>query len=324
MRNYLMFSLFALSFILSVNTSLQAQEYGSASYYSDKFQGRKTASGELYDKNKLTGAHKSLKFGTIVLVTRLDNKKSVKIRINDRGPYIKGRIVDVSRTAAEKLGLVIDGHAEVKLEIIGEGETDKPIVSKPPPSPNNQPNLADLKVKEPKKVDEEKIPSSFSEKSVGLPDDSPKIVKTVEEVNTKPVKKPVPDLKVPAKNTTAKKAPASKKSVAAPVSYSKVKGSDFQTYDLYRIQLERPSRAGFGVQIASLTQYESVMKQVAQLQEKWFNNVLVSVEKGADGKPIYKLILGPFDDRATAESYKKELKNNKKMDGFVVDLSVSE
>ena len=66
------------------------------------------------------------------------------------------------------------------------------------------------------------------------------------------------------------------------------------------------------------------MKQVAQLQEKWFNNILVSVEKGSDDKPIYKLILGPFPDRSTAESYKKELKNNKKMDGFVVSLSIDE
>ena len=104
MRNYLMFVLFALSFVFSTKTTLIAQEYGSASYYSDKFQGRKTASGDLYDKNKFTGAHKSLEFGTQVKVTRLDNKKSVTIRINDRGPYIKGRVVDVSRAAAEKLG----------------------------------------------------------------------------------------------------------------------------------------------------------------------------------------------------------------------------
>ena len=112
--------------------------------------------------------------------------------------------------------------------------------------------------------------------------------------------------------------------ISAETVYKKVKGSDFQVYDLYKISLERPERSGFGVQIASLSQYENVMKQVAQLQEKWFNNILVSVEKGSDNKPIYKLILGPFPDRAQAESYKKELKSNKNMDGFVVSLSIDE
>lgn len=312
-----MFGLFFLSLIFSTNVSADVEEFGKASYYSDKYQGKETASGELYDKNKLTGAHKSLKFGTIVLVTRLDNKKSVKIRINDRGPYISGRIVEVSRAAAEKLDLVRDGIAEVKIEIIGEGEPDQPAVSVPTPSPNNQPDLKVLKEKQPKIVDDP-VPTDFSTGSVGLP--KTPAPATTREVADQPVKKSVPDLKVPVKKET----PPVAKTVATETVYTKVRGSDYQMYDLYKIELMRPAREGFGVQVASLTQYENVMKQVAQLQEKWFNNILVSVEKGNDDKPIYKLILGPFPDRATAESYKKELKSKKKMDGFVVSLSVDE
>jgi len=310
-----MFGLFVLSLIFSTSISADVEEYGTASYYSDKFQGRKTASGELYDKNKYTGAHKSLKFGTVILVTRLDNKKSVKIRINDRGPYIKGRIVDVSRVAAEKLGLIRDGHAEVKIEIVGE-ELPEVVAAPPPPSANNQPDLSTLKVKEPKKIVEDPVPTSFSDNAVIQPKIST-VVTTPKEVNAKQVKKTVPDLTLPAK-----KAPMAK-SVASETVYTKVRGSDYKQYDLYKIQLVRPARTGFGVQVASLRQYENVLKQVAQLQEKWFNNILISVEKGADDKTIYKLILGPFPDRATAESYKKELKTNKKMDGFVVDLSIN-
>lgn len=313
MRKYLMFSLFFLSLIFSANANTAAEEYGTASYYSDKFQGRKTASGELYDKNKFTGAHKSLKFGTIILVTRLDNKKSVKIRINDRGPYIKGRIVDVSRAAAEKLGLVIDGHAEVKVEVVGEEK--KETVSTTPPSPNNQPNLSNLKTK---KIEEEPVPTEFSDRSVGLPKKEPAIVSTVEKTKKQSTKKAVPDLKVATKKSPKTKAVASK------TVYTKVKGSNYEMYDLYKIELARPARTGFGVQVASITQYENVMKQVAELQEKWFDNILVSVEKGKNGKPVYKLILGPFHDRPTAESYKIELKKNKKMDGFVVDLAIHE
>lgn len=315
MRNYLMLGLFFLSFVFSTNIRADVEEYGTASFYSDKFQGRKTASGELYDKNKFTGAHKSLKFGTIILVTRLDNKKSVRVRINDRGPYIKGRVVDVSKAAAEKLGLVADGHAEVKIEVVGEEEEVESISSAPPLSPNNPPDLTDLKVKEPKKGSEEPIPTEFSEKSGGLPQ-TPAIVATVSEKTEKPAEKSkVADLKVPAQKTP----PA--KPVATETIFTKVRGSDYKPYDLYKIQLLRPAKNGFGVQVASMTQYENVMKQVAELQESWFDNILVSIEKGSDNKPVYKLILGPFPDRETADSYKVELKKNKKLDGFVVDLS---
>ena len=74
-------------------------ESGKASYYAKKFQSKKTASGELYDKAKMTAAHKKLPFGTIVKVTNKKNKKSVIVKINDRGPFVKGRIVDLSNSA---------------------------------------------------------------------------------------------------------------------------------------------------------------------------------------------------------------------------------
>lgn len=91
---------------------------GLASYYHNKFHGKKTASGEVYDKNKLTAAHRTLPFGTMIKVTRLDNKQSVIVRINDRGPFKKGRIVDLSRKAAKKIDLIKAGIAKVEIEII--------------------------------------------------------------------------------------------------------------------------------------------------------------------------------------------------------------
>ena len=91
---------------------------GKASYYADKFQGRKTASGEIYDKNKLTAAHRSLKFGTLVRVTNLFNDKSVIVRINDRGPFVESRIIDLSYAAAKKIDMIDQGVAEVLIEAI--------------------------------------------------------------------------------------------------------------------------------------------------------------------------------------------------------------
>ena len=95
-------------------------ERGKASYYGDEFDGRKTASGEIYDQNKLTAAHPTLKFGTVVKVTNFFNDKSVIVRINDRGPYAKNRIIDLSKAAAKKLDMIKAGVIEVLIEVIDE------------------------------------------------------------------------------------------------------------------------------------------------------------------------------------------------------------
>jgi rare lipoprotein A len=112
-----------LSFcIVSVLAQVQT---GKASFYADKFEGVSTASGEKYRHNKLTGAHKTLPFGTKVRVTNLDNNQSVEVTINDRGPYVEGRVIDLSKEAAEKLGFINKGLADVKLEVVdpGDGKT---------------------------------------------------------------------------------------------------------------------------------------------------------------------------------------------------------
>ena len=93
---------------------------GKASYYADKFHGRKTASGELYDRNKLTCAHRTLPFGTMCKVTNIANGKSVQVRVNDRGPFSKHRIVDLSARAFKLIGDVSAGILDVKLEVIGQ------------------------------------------------------------------------------------------------------------------------------------------------------------------------------------------------------------
>ena len=95
---------------------------GKASFYADKFEGIPTASGEKYRHNKLTGAHKTLPFGTKVRITNLANDKTVEVTINDRGPYVEGRIIDLSKAAAEQLEFLNTGLAEVKLEIVDPGD----------------------------------------------------------------------------------------------------------------------------------------------------------------------------------------------------------
>ena len=95
-------------------------EQGKASFYGDEFDGRRTANGEIFDQKKMTAAHPTLKFGTKVRVINLFNEKSVVVRINDRGPFVKNRIIDLSKAAAEKLGMIKAGVAEVFVEVVGE------------------------------------------------------------------------------------------------------------------------------------------------------------------------------------------------------------
>jgi rare lipoprotein A len=90
-------------------------ETGIASYYADKFQGRTTASGEAYERSALTAAHRTLPFGTRVTVTNLENGRAVTVRINDRGPFVKGRIIDLSYRAAVDLDFIQAGLAEVRV-----------------------------------------------------------------------------------------------------------------------------------------------------------------------------------------------------------------
>jgi len=91
---------------------------GTASFYAGQFHGRKTANGETFNMDQLTAAHPSLPFGTWVRVTNLSNGKDVVVRINDRGPFVKGRIIDLSASAAKKIGIMQTGIVQVKLEAI--------------------------------------------------------------------------------------------------------------------------------------------------------------------------------------------------------------
>jgi rare lipoprotein A len=91
---------------------------GQASYYAHKFHGRTTASGEIYDENKMTAAHKTLPFGTMVRVTNLANGNMASVKINDRGPFVEGRIIDLSFRAAGQLDMIAAGVVNVRVEVL--------------------------------------------------------------------------------------------------------------------------------------------------------------------------------------------------------------
>ncbi|OON71204.1 hypothetical protein B0919_03560 [Hymenobacter sp. CRA2] len=108
----------ATALLTSCSSSKGVIESGKASYYADKFAGKKTASGIPYRPGKKTAAHNTLPFGTVVRVTNPANGRSVKVTVNDRGPHVKGRIIDLSKKAAHKIGVDKAGVAPVKVQVV--------------------------------------------------------------------------------------------------------------------------------------------------------------------------------------------------------------
>ena len=295
MRKLGYFSLLIFLSLSFSNLLAQSEEYGLASYYGDEFQGGETASGEAYDKNKLTAAHKTIPLGSKVRVTHLGNKKSVVVRINDRGPYLKGRIIDLSGRAASAINMISDVTAEVKLEVLGKNASATRKVVSTPVVPKSE-----VPAKRPTSTTKKSTPASKKPKAATA---EPAIITAKGKSKT---------------TVTASETKTDKKE--ADSQFQLVTAKDYKEYDLYKIQLLRPDKKGYGVQVGSFSDYDNVMKRVAELQGQWFKNILMSVEQGSGGGKIYKIILGPFPDQATATSYKKHAKRKKKLDGFVVSL----
>ena len=105
---------------------LKKRESGVASYYGPEFAFRRTASGEMFDPKEMTAAHRTLPFGTRIRVTNLANGKRVVLRVNDRGPYRKGRVIDVSHAAARKLDFAHHGTARVRIDVLSRGRIEGP------------------------------------------------------------------------------------------------------------------------------------------------------------------------------------------------------
>lgn len=153
-KNYFLLAILFFT-VITVQAQKDFVQIGNASFYSDEFIGKYTASGEQYDHDKLTAAHLTLPFGTKVKVTNYENNKSVVVTVNDRGPFVQGRIIDLSKSAAETIGLTEKGLAKVRVEVIkgkSGGETvakqqniqqeePKPVKSSPAPVQASKPEL---------------------------------------------------------------------------------------------------------------------------------------------------------------------------------------
>ena len=120
MNNLKIFLLAALVMIVCQKCITPTSEVGLASFYSDKFEGKITASGQVYAQRKLTAAHRTIPFNTRIRVTNLKNNRVIIVIVNDRGPFAKDRILDLSKAAAIKLGFIKNGTTKIMLEILSD------------------------------------------------------------------------------------------------------------------------------------------------------------------------------------------------------------
>ena len=311
MRNYTAFLIIIFSFCIF--TEIFAQDYGIATYYDDSFHGRRTSSGEIYNKASLTAAYKKYQYGTILKVTRLDNKRSVRVRKIDNGPFIKGRLIELSKEAAKRLDMVGLDEVEVRVELVERGSDVAAVET------NIEAGDVEGEEDEVEPYDVEEIrqpPATIPDRA---PDPRLAVTPKEEKKETKPAIKEIETKPEVESRTVKRETPVSNQEKDRDAIL--VRKGNYKTHDLYKIQLLRPQRQGYGVQVAYISNYENVLKQIAELQDKWFKNILLSVEPGPNGSSVYKLILGPFPDEEIATSYKKQLKKRKRINGFVVDLS---
>lgn len=264
-------------------------EYGLASVYSDEYENSATASGENYDPSKHTAAHKSLPFGSIIKVTNMDSGKSVMVKVNDRGPFIRGYVIELSGAAADILKIKKKG-AKVKLEVEKEGVYPE-----------------DSELKEDTYVEEEN-PFDTSE-------DKPTSYNVVSDPFTPKEVAPKAEPKADSNEASKKSDKKEEKALTT------LKSKGFKVYDLYKASTFIPKASGYGVQVGTYNNLHNVLKETAKLQESWFSKIMLTREIKGD-KLIYKVIIGPFDQRSSAASYKKNAAK-KGVNGFVVAVQPS-
>ncbi|MEO0471655.1 MAG: septal ring lytic transglycosylase RlpA family protein [Bacteroidota bacterium] len=303
---------FFLSLILFIPffslQTVQAQdsfyETGKASYYSDKLHGNPTSSGERYDKYSFTAAHKTLPFNTKVRVTRLDNQKSVVVTVNDRGPFKPGRIIDLSRVAAEQIGLIRDGVTDVKVEIVGSTPTnvvinDQPIRNDSRPSvSNDRPVVSQPSRNRPLDQDLSDVP---------LVDAAGRPIGGNSNIESGDFDGAVFDDNTGSVVEEKEQAPAYMKEVSK------------YTPRLFQMSAFKAEPQGFGVQVGAFFNYYRLMEALNDFAAKGIQNTMV--QNGVkNNQPIFRILVGPFTTRQEAASMRKQLKA-KKISGIIIDLA---
>jgi rare lipoprotein A len=322
------------------NTAASQQaETGQAVYYADYLAGRTTAMGEIYRPEEYTAAHKTYPFGTLLRVTRLDNGKSVVVRVNDRGPYDSGVVVDLSKAAAMDIGLLRDGRAQVKVETVGTSSTNprrgqlagQNRQSQPQSYSNNA--YADTY----SNARSQSYPSaasraSYSSRSTESNSSNssyfqPNAYNTPSSYSNTPTQNERRD-QWTARGTTDYNTPSS---------YSDNSYSRPQSYNTYRpageTSLTMQSRGatnssntnssyalprgtqGYAIQLASYKNADNAQRQIKQLEDRGLNSLYIWQKDGFD-----KVIIAIFPTQMGAQQYLENIRQSHQVDGLIVKV----
>lgn len=280
--------------ILTVNvfclcSAFAQTEFGTASFYGIDFNGRKTASGEVYSQNKLTAAHKTLPLGTIIKVTNAQNNKSVFVKVNDRGPFVKGRIIDLSTKAAELLGYRNKGTAYVKIEIVKPDSIPSDLIAasidiaKQNGIQNYDSTSASADVNPSSTTD---VPAV--EQAAAIKDNKTGAIK-----NESPQPQPATEIKEANSNGITNRMP----------------------YFIIT-RLDKSKTGFYGLQLGVFSDMNVIFAIIAELEAK-YNQALIVEQEDLNGKTVYKLFIGKFQNRAYADALKLSL-SDKYKDAFVI------
>lgn len=333
---------FLFLLILSIPSIAQSivntVEAGTALYYADYLDGRRTASGEVFSQAEMTCSHRTHPFGTWLRVSRLDNQKSVTVRVNDRGPFCEGCVVDLSKAAAMQIDLLKSGKAEVKVEVLGYTQPSL-----------NQPIASNQLTARGGNVVPSQVPQSFSTINRNIPNSYDQVAssKTTttglsnweQELLAKSSAQMKPrTYSYSSPNTLTSRSPANTSAVNAKTPYTEsyswtpseaTRGTSaaiptaiptsFET-----ITAKSPSATsasvGYGVQVASYTNYDNADKRQRTVYSQGVTNVFIKTGKSRNGDQVYRVMVGPFNDQQTATISLSQLKRTYQLDGFVIDL----
>lgn len=261
-----------------------ADQVGFAVYYADYYEGNPTALGETYHHNLMTAAHAKLPLGTIVKVTRIDNGMSTTVRINDRGAYCDGCVIDLSRAAAQAIDLLQVGKSRVQLTVMGFSNTNPQRVNiAAPPSTQNQWATR----------------GGVSNNNVAY-DSRPSTYEAPTPVQLTP--------KSTVSNTSYTAPASSNNTIAAPAASAD------------EVKLLTNRIEGYGVQLGSYRDFGNAERHVVSLQRKGFNSLYVLQESRSDGSTINRVIVTPFTSITSAENYLADLQQYHQMAGLVVKM----
>ncbi len=279
------------------NTTGSSLEVGFAMYYADYLHGQSTALGEIYNKYELTAAHMTHPKGTLLKVSRLDNGKSVTVRVNDRGKFGDKLIVDLSWAAAMQLDMIKEGKTMVQLEVVGNSNTN--------PSASNV------------RATEETTPGNFSNQPTF---DNSRFTTKGGNTQTAPQNfNYYPGSTTQSENINTSPRTTTSGDLTARSPYAD-QPTNFDTYSTASSTYTTTSlTSGYGIQVGSYSVIDNAERQVKQLREQGVSNAYIKEGYNANTR-LYRVVIGSFSSRNSAADYLQRLRSGYLADGIVVNL----